>query len=98
MPRTLSAPAHAEVEVRRSRFLAEVVPVSGREEAAERVARLRDAHPGANHVCWALLAGGHSGMSDDGEPSGTAGRPILEVLRHHDLEGCSGWWCGTSAG
>lgn len=48
---------------------------------------LRDAHPSATHVCWALLAGGQSGMSDDGEPSGTAGRPILEVLRHHDLDG-----------
>ncbi|MGA7816615.1 IMPACT family protein, partial [Caballeronia sp.] len=39
------------------------------------------------HVCWALLAGGESGMSDDGEPSGTAGRPILEVLRHHEVDG-----------
>lgn len=48
---------------------------------------LRDKHPSATHVCWALLAGGHSGMSDDGEPSGTAGRPILEVVRHHDLDG-----------
>jgi uncharacterized YigZ family protein len=52
--------------------------------------RLRDDHPGATHVCWALLAGGQSGMSDDGEPSGTAGRPILEVLRHHDLDGVLG--------
>ena len=48
---------------------------------------LRAAHSGATHVCWALLAGGQSGMSDDGEPSGTAGRPILEVLRHHDVDG-----------
>ncbi len=48
---------------------------------------LRAQHPTATHVCWALLAGGSSGMSDDGEPSGTAGRPILEVLRHHDLDG-----------
>ncbi|ERK72238.1 IMPACT family protein [Leifsonia aquatica] len=86
MPHTLAAPAQAELEVRRSRFLAVALPVSGREEATEQIARLRAEHPGANHVCWALLAGGHSGMSDDGEPSGTAGRPILEVLRHHDLE------------
>lgn len=90
MPHTLAAPAHAELEVRRSRFVAVALPVSGREEAAEQIARLRAEHPGANHVCWALLAGGHSGMSDDGEPSGTAGRPILEVLRHHDLEGVLG--------
>lgn len=54
------------------------------------IADLRAAHPGATHVCWALMAGGHSGMSDDGEPSGTAGRPILEVLRHHELDSVLG--------
>ncbi|MFF2053983.1 IMPACT family protein [Leifsonia sp. NPDC058194] len=90
MPRTLASPATAELEVRRSRFLGFALAVSGREEAAERVALLRAEHPGANHVCWALLAGGHSGMSDDREPRGTAGRPILEVLRHHDLDGVLG--------
>jgi len=89
-PFTLSSPVTAEVEVRRSRFLALATPVADREAALAEVARLRTAHPGANHVCWALLAGGHSGMSDDGEPSGTAGRPILEVLRHHDLDGVLG--------
>ena len=44
-------------------------------------------HPNAAHICWALLAGGQSAAVDDGEPSGTAGRPMLEVLRHQDLEG-----------
>jgi len=51
------------------------------------VAGLRAQHPGAAHVCWALLAGGQSAAVDDGEPSGTAGRPMLDVLRHQDLEG-----------
>jgi len=51
------------------------------------VAALRAEHPGAAHVCWALLAGGHSAAVDDGEPGGTAGRPMLDVLRHQDLEG-----------
>ncbi|WP_223691097.1 IMPACT family protein [Leifsonia poae] len=84
---TLAAPATAEIEVRRSRFLAVAMPVADREAGMTELAALRRAHPGATHVCWALLAGGQSGMSDDGEPSGTAGRPILEVLRHHDLDG-----------
>src|SRR5690606_14939687 len=48
---------------------------------------LKAQHPGAVHVCWALLAGGASAAVDDGEPSGTAGRPMLEVLRHQDLDG-----------
>jgi uncharacterized YigZ family protein len=84
---TLPAPLSAELEIRKSRFIAHAIPVADRDAAMVELRRLRDEHPGATHVCWALLAGGQSGMSDDGEPSGTAGRPILEVLRHHDLDG-----------
>ncbi|NSX05876.1 IMPACT family protein [Cupriavidus gilardii] len=84
---TLSTPVHAELDIRKSRFLAVAMPVADRDEAMRVVQSLRAEHPTATHVCWALLAGGQSGMSDDGEPSGTAGRPILEVLRHHELDG-----------
>jgi uncharacterized YigZ family protein len=84
---TLSTSVSAELEIRKSRFIAYAIPVADRDAAMVELRRLREAHPNATHVCWALLAGGHSGMSDDGEPSGTAGRPILEVLRHHDLDG-----------
>ncbi|MGF6673983.1 IMPACT family protein [Paraburkholderia tuberum] len=83
---TLPAPLSAELEIRKSRFIAHAIPVADRDAAMAELQRLRDEHPAATHVCWALLAGGQSGMSDDGEPSGTAGRPILEVLRHHDLD------------
>lgn len=84
---TLAGPVTAELDIRKSRFIAHAIPVADRDAAMQALRLLRDAHPGATHVCWALLAGGQSGMSDDGEPSGTAGRPILEVLRHHDLDG-----------
>ncbi|WP_412527865.1 IMPACT family protein [Burkholderia lata] len=90
MTYTLSAPRTTELEIRKSRFIAYAIPVDDRDAAMQAVQRLRDEHPAATHVCWALLAGGQSGMSDDGEPSGTAGRPILEVLRHHDLDGVLG--------
>lgn len=63
------------------------MPVDGRAAAYAEVARLRALHPGAAHVCWALLAGGQSAAVDDGEPSGTAGRPMLDVLRHQHLDG-----------
>jgi uncharacterized YigZ family protein len=84
---TLASAVSAELEIRKSRFIALAIPVADREAAMAELRLLRETHPTATHVCWALLAGGQSGMSDDGEPSGTAGRPILEVLRHHDLDG-----------
>ena len=61
--------------------------MSDRASAQVVVDALWQQHPGAAHVCWALLAGGQSAAVDDGEPSGTAGRPMLDVLRHQELEG-----------
>lgn len=87
---TLAQPAHADIDVRKSRFIALAMPVAGRDAAQQALTVLRAEHASATHVCWALLAGGHSGMSDDGEPSGTAGRPIMEVLRHHELDNVLG--------
>ena len=87
MPFTLQHTGHSELDIKKSRFLACVEPMRDRAAALLRVAELKAAHPAAAHVCWALLAGGHSAANDDGEPSGTAGRPMLEVLRHQDLEG-----------
>lgn len=87
MPQTLAAAVHHEIVIKKSRFIACVQPMDGRSGAQSVVAALRAQHPGAAHVCWALLAGGQSAAVDDGEPSGTAGRPMLDVLRHQDLEG-----------
>lgn len=87
MSLTLAQPVHAELLIRKSRFIACVEPVADRAAAQQTVAGLWARHPGATHVCWALMAGGQSAAVDDGEPSGTAGRPMLEVLRHHDLDG-----------
>jgi uncharacterized YigZ family protein len=87
MPQTISSPVDHELIIKKSRFIACVQPMADRAQAQAVVARLREKHPGAAHVCWALLAGGQSAAVDDGEPSGTAGRPMLDVLRHQDLEG-----------
>ncbi|HEY1147110.1 MAG TPA: YigZ family protein [Pseudoduganella sp.] len=87
MPQTIAAPVHHELVIKKSRFIACVQPMADRAGAQAVVAGLRAEHPGAAHVCWALLAGGQSAAVDDGEPSGTAGRPMLDVLRHQDLEG-----------
>jgi uncharacterized YigZ family protein len=87
MSYSLAAPAHYELVIKKSRFIACIEPVTGREQAQARVAQIKAEHPDAAHVCWALLAGGQSAANDDGEPGGTAGRPMLEVLRHQHLEG-----------
>ncbi len=87
MAQTLASAVQNELVIKKSRFIACVQPMDGRIGAQAVVTDLRKQHPGAAHVCWALLAGGQSAAVDDGEPSGTAGRPMLEVLRHQDLEG-----------
>jgi len=81
-----STTVQVEETIRRSRFVTTVARVSTRTEAREVVRSVRARIPGATHYCWAFNAGapGSSariGMSDDGEPHGTAGRPMLEVLR-----------------
>ena len=86
-PWTLRVSVHSELLIRKSRFVGCVQPIADRPAALVVVDALRAAHPGAAHVCWALLAGGESAAVDDGEPGGTAGRPMLEVLRHQDLDG-----------
>ena len=87
MPHTLAAPAHSELIIKMSRFIGCVQPMPDRASAQAHVDALWKQHPGAAHICWALLAGGQSAAVDDGEPGGTAGRPMLDVLRHQDLEG-----------
>ena len=102
MDTLLQACRPAETLVKKSRFLACVEPCADRAQAVARVAELRAAHPQAGHVCWALLAGGQSAANDDGEPGGTAGRPMLEVLRHQGLEGVLAtvvrYWGGIKLG
>jgi uncharacterized YigZ family protein len=87
MAQTLAAAVHSDLTIRKSRFIGCVQPMQDRASAQAAVDALWKQHPGATHICWALLAGGQSAAVDDGEPGGTAGRPMLEVLRHQDLEG-----------
>ena len=75
---TLAAPAQHSLEVKHSRFLAHAAPIASPEAAS---AFLREvAVPEATHNCWAWRLGGDYRSSDDGEPAGTAGRPILAAI------------------
>ena len=81
---TLAAEAHLEVDpIKRSRFIACGAPVSTAEEAMHVVNRVRAEYPDAGHHCFAWrLGAGDAGfrVSDDGEPGGTAGSPILNHI------------------
>lgn len=82
---TLKAPVHAELEVKKSRFLAWVEPLADKAAVQARLADLRSQYSDARHICFAFYVAGDSGMSDDGEPSGTAGKPIFNVISHKHL-------------
>lgn len=77
-----------EIEIKKSRFLCYLIPIETEEEANEYVMKLKKEHYKANHHCWAYILGDNSEiqrMSDDGEPSGTAGIPMLEVLKQKQV-------------
>ena len=77
-----------EIEEKKSRFIAHVRPVHSEEEAAAFVAEMKKKYWDARHNCYAFIIGADSEIarsSDDGEPSGTAGKPILEVLMGESL-------------
>lgn len=81
--RTIRETGKGEYEEKKSRFLGEAVHVESEEEAAAEVARIRKAFYDARHHCYAWVLGEgaeRKKSSDDGEPSGTAGQPILKVI------------------
>ncbi|RDZ27971.1 IMPACT family protein [Lysobacter silvisoli] len=81
---TLAAEVSHEIEVKHSRFLTLAAPVATPEAALAFLARVSD--PAATHNCWAYRIGGQYRFNDDGEPSGTAGRPILAAIDGQGLD------------
>ena len=85
---TVARPAVAEVEVKRSRFLCRIEPVTLEEQARAVVEEERKRYWDARHHCSAFVLGPAADVqrsNDDGEPSGTAGAPMLEVLRGREV-------------
>jgi len=86
----LSTPLMVQTEVKRSKFMAYVSPTSTVAAAKMFVQKIKALHPDASHNCWAFVAGRPEnsvdiGYSDDGEPSGCAGRPMLNVLQGSNI-------------
>lgn len=79
-------PVYAQIIEKRSRFLTTLLPVNEEQHVHQALADIRTQHPEANHHCTAFrLKDGLERASDDGEPSGTAGRPMLHVLQQQNL-------------
>ena len=77
----LAQPAEHEIVVKKSRFICNLIPVETEREAREALAAIKKKHYDARHNCYAMSLGGNiKKSSDDGEPQGTAGVPMLEVL------------------
>lgn len=100
-----AASASAEIDVKRSRFLCTVERVESREEARLVVSRCKKVHHDARHHCSAVLVGAGGELehsSDDGEPTGTAGAPMLEALRGSEVRDVvvvvTRWFGGTLLG
>lgn len=88
LPSTIARPVDHELVIKKSRFLARLAPASSVAEADAVVAHRRKELWDARHHCVAMVLGTHADQarsSDDGEPSGTAGVPMLEVLRHRHV-------------
>ena len=76
-----------EQEIKRSKFITTLSKVSNRQEAMVFINKVKSEFPDASHNCWAFIAGNPTnttdiGMSDEGEPKGTAGKPMLNILQH----------------
>jgi len=86
--KTIEFPAEGIFKDRGSKFLAFVFPVANELEIKNHLAELRREHHGARHHCYAFRIGADKQFfrsNDDGEPSGTAGKPILGQIQSHDL-------------
>lgn len=87
--KTVKQYGEGEIEEKKSRFLGKVKPVSTEEEAIAFIESIKKQYWDARHNCYAFIIGENSESircSDDGEPSGTAGKPMLEVLQNNGLK------------
>ena len=84
MPSTLLGPCEYREEIRKSRFITLAAPISSPAEAQAFIEQASD--PAATHNCWAWKLGDQYRSNDDGEPGGTAGRPILAAIEAQDCD------------
>ena len=84
MPYTLTNPVELTEEIKKSRFIVNAAPVTTADQASQFIEQVSDIN--ATHNCWAWKIGQHYRFNDDGEPTSTAGRPILSAIEGQDCD------------
>ncbi len=83
--KTIKSKTECEIVVKKSKFIANLFPVSNKEEAEEKIKEISKKYYDARHNCYAYIVDNYEKCSDDGEPSKTAGTPMLEIIKKREL-------------
>lgn len=83
--KTIKEPVQCEINVKKSQFLCSLFPAKSKKESKEIIKKLNEQYSDATHNCTAYIVSDGEGFDDDGEPGGTAGKPMINVLRKNEL-------------
>ena len=84
--KTISKPFQTSIDIKKSQFICRLFPAQNEQEAKEIINKISEEYKDATHNCTAYVVSDGEGFDDDGEPGGTAGRPMLNVLKKNEME------------
>ena len=84
--KTIAKPFQNSIDIKKSQFICRLFPAQNEKEAKEIISEISEKYKDATHNCTAYVVSDGEGYDDDGEPGGTAGRPMLNVLKKNDIE------------
>lgn len=83
--KTIKKPIQSEINIKKSQFICSLFPTKTKAESKEIIRKLNEQYSDATHNCTAYIVSDGEGFDDDGEPGGTAGKPMINVLRKNEL-------------
>ena len=83
--KTIKKPVQSEINIKKSQFICAIYPTKNKKESKEIIQKINQKYSDATHNCTAYIVGDGEGFDDDGEPGGTAGKPMINVLRKNEL-------------
>ena len=84
--KTIAKPFQTSIDIKKSQFICRLFPAQNEKEAKEIINKISEEYKDATHNCTAYVVSDGEGFDDDGEPGGTAGRPMLNVLKKNEME------------